>query len=115
MKNAKNKKDAFELYDLRVEVRGKNKKMVCSHKEGDYFELKGENISIPAGKTFTLYALATLIPFLPAKQRMTDPNDWMTTDTEIACPDPNCGAHFKILRTDKRTFRHSDVTKVPLP
>ncbi len=39
----------------------------------------------------------------------------MTTDTDIACPDPNCGARFRISRIGRRTFRHRDVTVVPLP
>jgi hypothetical protein len=39
----------------------------------------------------------------------------MTTDAEIACPDPHCGARFRITRIGTRTFRHRDVTVVPLP
>jgi hypothetical protein len=39
----------------------------------------------------------------------------MTTDAEVACPDPNCGARFRITRTGSRTFRHAEVTAVPLP
>jgi uncharacterized repeat protein (TIGR04076 family) len=62
-----------------------------------------------------MYALAALLPLLPAKQRNTSPNDWMTTDADIACPDPNCGARFRITRTSRRSFRHQDVTVVPLP
>ena len=65
--------------------------------------------------TFSMYALAALLPLLPAKQRVTHPHDWMTTDTDIACPDPNCGARFRITRTARRSFRHSEVTAVPLP
>ncbi len=107
--------DSFSLYDLRVEVMATDKPMVCDHKPGDFFELSGENLSFPQGQTFPLYPLAALLPILPAKQRMTDPNDWMTTDTDIACPDPHCGALFRISRTGIRTFRHSDVTVVPLP
>jgi hypothetical protein len=38
----------------------------------------------------------------------------MTTDMEIACPDPLCGARFRITRTGTTTFRHSDITLVPL-
>ena len=38
----------------------------------------------------------------------------MTTDMELACPDPHCGGRFRITRTGTRTFRHSDVTVVPL-
>jgi uncharacterized repeat protein (TIGR04076 family) len=71
--------------------------------------------TVLADSTFSMYALAALLPLLPAKQRETNPNDWMTTDADIACPDPNCGARFRITRTGRRTFRHQDVTAVPLP
>lgn len=107
--------DTFELWDLRVEIVGDQEHMVCDHRIGDYFELSGENLSLPAKQSFSVYALAALLPLLPAKQRMTDANDWMTTDTEVACPDPNCGARFRITRTGKSTFRHSETTAVPLP
>lgn len=106
--------DSFELWDLRVEITGDQDGMVCSHHVGDSFELSGENLSLPAGQGFSIYALAALLPILPAKQRMTDDNDWMTTDTDIACPDPNCSARFRITRTGKSTFRHSETTVVPL-
>ncbi|MBR3352884.1 MAG: TIGR04076 family protein, partial [Erysipelotrichaceae bacterium] len=59
-------------------------------------------------------ALAALLPLLPAKQRVTDENDWMHTDAYIACPDPNCGARFHIKRIGKRVFSHHEVTVVPL-
>lgn len=87
--------------------------MVCSHHIGDYFEVRGENIYNPAGQAFSMYALSALIPLLPAKQRDTHPNDWMTTDTEVACPDPHCGAIFRITRMGKRTFRHSETSGLP--
>lgn len=107
--------DSFVLYDLKVEVVGSERPMICNHKAGDFFELKGENFSLPPGQTFALYPLAALLPLLPAKQRATHANDWMTTDTDIACPDPNCGGRFRITRTGVSTFRHADVTAVPLP
>jgi uncharacterized repeat protein (TIGR04076 family) len=106
--------DEFTLWDLRVEVMAGDKEMVCNHQVGDYFELSGENLSFPAGQTFPLYPLAALLPLLPAKQRDTHPHDWMTTDTDIACPDPHCGGIFRITRTSRRTFRHGEVTQVPL-
>ncbi len=106
--------DEFTLYDLRVEVVEGPRDMVCDHRVGDYFELSGENLSFPPGQTFPLYPLAALLPLLPAKQRETHANDWMTTDTDVACPDPNCGARFRITRVGRTSFRHSDVTVVPL-
>jgi uncharacterized repeat protein (TIGR04076 family) len=107
--------DSFELYDLRVEVTATDRPMVCAHRPGDWLELRGEELTLPPGQSFSIYALAALLPLLPAKQRRTHANDWMTTDTDIACPDPNCGARFRITRTGTRTFRHRDVTAVPLP
>jgi uncharacterized repeat protein (TIGR04076 family) len=107
--------DEFTLWDLKVEVVAGGGDMVCNHRVGDYFELSGENLSLPSGQSFSIYSLAAILPLLPAKQRETAANDWMTTDTEVACPDPNCGARFRITRTGRRTFRHSDVTRVPLP
>lgn len=107
--------DEFTLYDLRVDVVASERPMVCNHRVGDYFLLSGENLSFPPGQSFPLYALAAILPLLPAKQRETQPNDWMTTDAEVACPDPNCGARFRITRVGRRTFRHSETTRVPLP
>ncbi|HAT38460.1 MAG TPA: TIGR04076 family protein [Gemmatimonadetes bacterium] len=106
--------DEFLLYDLRVEVIAGDKPMVCNHAIGDYFELSGENLTLPSGQSFPIYPLAALLPLLPAKQRETHPYDWMTTDMEVACPDPLCGARFRITRTGQTVFRHADVTRVPL-
>ena len=72
-------------------------------------------LKLPLGQGFSIYSLAALLPLLPAKQRVTDPNDWMTSDAEVACPDPNCPTRFRITRTGRRHFKHSDVTAVPLP
>lgn len=112
MKKNKNN-DTFELFDLKVTVKSRGP-MVCSHTVGDSFEVRGENIILPKSGRFSMYALAALLPLLPAKQRVTDAHDWMTTDTEVACPDPHCGALFEIKRLRTRTFKHSDVSAVPL-
>lgn len=106
--------DTFTLWDLKVEVVGDEQEMVCGHKPGDYFELTGENLTLPPGQSFSVYALGALLPLLPAKQRDTHDNDWMTTDAEIACPDPNCKARFRIRRIGRSSFHHGEVTAVPL-
>src|SRR4051794_40769651 len=98
--------DGFTLYDLKVEVIKGKKRFVCGHHEGDYFQVVGENLVFKKNQKFSLYSLAAILPLLPAKQRITHENDWMTTDALIACPDPNCGALFKITRMKKRVFKH---------
>ena len=106
--------DSFMLYDLKVEVIRSEKPMVCSHKEGDHFLVIGENLVFPENNSFSMYALSALLPLLPAKQRVLDQNDWMLSDSVIACPDPNCGARFKIPRIGKRNFSHGECTVEPL-
>ncbi|KAA9300331.1 MULTISPECIES: TIGR04076 family protein [Aerococcus] len=106
--------DLFTLYNLKVEVLATDRPFVCSHKEGDYFIVEGENLIFPQTKSFSMYALSALLPLLPAKQRLLQENDWMRSDALIACPDPNCGAVFKITRNQKRQFSHAETTVVPV-
>jgi uncharacterized repeat protein (TIGR04076 family) len=106
---------SFELYDLRVEVVAPpGARLWCGAKPGDWFELRGEMLHLPPGQAFSIYSLAALLPLLPAKQRATDPADWMSTDAEVACPDPNCPSRFRITRLGKRRFDHAATTAVPL-
>ena len=108
--------DRFELYDLRVEVVAPEGAMILCHaKAGDWFEVRGEMLHFPPGQGFSMYSLAALLPLLPAKQRATDANDWMTSDAEVACPDPHCPTRFRITRLGKRSFSHAETTAVPLP
>jgi uncharacterized repeat protein (TIGR04076 family) len=107
--------DSFVLHDLKVEVVAPpGAKLYCGAKAGDCFELRGEMLFLPPGQGFSIYSLAALLPLLPAKQRPTHPNDWMSTDAEVACPDPNCPSRLRITRIGRRVFRHADVTAVPL-
>ncbi|KAK0199871.1 hypothetical protein DFS33DRAFT_1268241 [Desarmillaria ectypa] len=107
--------DTFELYDLRVEVVcPPGERILCGAKEGDYFTLEGELLSLPPGQGFSIYSLGALLPLLAAKQRVTHPNDWMSTDALVACPDPNCKSQLKVVRTGVRKFHHADTTVVPL-
>ena len=125
--------DSFQLYDLRIEVTcPEGERILCGAKKGDYFTLQGEMLYLPPGQGISIYSLgmcvsfsffshinistcpAAVLPLLAAKQRPTHANDWMTTDAEIACPDPHCKSWLRIVRTALRTFSHADVTVVPL-
>lgn len=103
----------FELFDLKVEVIAGDKPMVCHHVAGSYFLVEGESLIFPDVNHFPMYPLAAILPLLPAKQRVTDDHDWMSTDAEIACPDPHCGARFRITRLGKRAFTHAGTTGLP--
>jgi uncharacterized repeat protein (TIGR04076 family) len=108
--------DHFELYDLRVEVVAPpGAKLYCGAVVGDHFELRGEMLHLPPGQGISIYSLASVLPLLAAKQRPTHRNDWMTSDAEIACPDPNCPSRLRITRLGMRRFSHAATTAVPLP
>jgi len=102
----------FWLYDLAVET-VLDGPPVCRHVEGEVFRVEGETLVFDAGQKVSMYALAALLPLLPAKQRETDPADWMSTDADVACPDPHCGGRFRITRTDRRWFSHAATTGLP--
>lgn len=104
----------FTIYDLRVEVIEGDKPFVCSHRIGPAFEVRGENIHFIGEEPFSMYAMAAILPLLPAKQRPLNQFDWMATDHIIACPDPHCGAQFKISRIGKRTLKRDATTIVPM-
>jgi uncharacterized repeat protein (TIGR04076 family) len=108
--------DGFDLWDLRVEVVAPpGAKLWCGAQPGDHFELRGEMLHLPPGQGFSIYSLAAVLPLLAAKQRPTQPMDWMTSDAEVACPDPNCPSRFRITRTQLRRFRRSDTTATEAP
>ncbi len=103
----------FWLYDLKVETVLDARTPVCRHVEGESFRVEGEALVFEPGTRVSMYALAALLPLLPAKQRPLDHNDWMSTDTEVACPDPHCGGRFRITRLEKRRFTHAGTTGLP--
>src|SRR4030081_677245 len=107
--------DTFELFDLRVTIEEIRGRCTCDHAGGDWFDVQGGKLSLPPGGSFCLYALQSTLPLLPAKQRPLHPNDWMSTDTRVVCPDPLCGVVMRIDRIARRSLRHADTSAVPLP
>src|SRR5437660_524141 len=68
--------DDMELYDLRVTVDSISGRPVCGLAVGDYFEVtESSRLRLPPGGHFCIYALAAVLPLLPAKQRQLPPSD----------------------------------------
>jgi uncharacterized repeat protein (TIGR04076 family) len=103
--------DTFKLYDLRVtvvEIRGRS---VCGLSVGDWFEVRNSSrLVIPSGRHFCIYALASVLPLLAAKQRELSENDWLGSDSLVACPDPEEQLIMKIERLAPVDLRKSDLT-----
>jgi anaerobic carbon-monoxide dehydrogenase iron sulfur subunit len=87
------------MKDLKVtvkEIRG-----YCDTMEvGDYFIVRGGKLSIPDGH-FCYWALNSILPLLPTKQRKLDePGDWMNRTWHVECPDPNGQVIMEIMEIE---------------
>src|SRR5437588_540694 len=101
----------MRLFDLRVTVERIEGRSVCGLEVGDYFELtESSRVRIPEGKHFCLYALQSVLPMLPAKQRRLPDEDWLEQDTLVCCPDPEERVVMRIERVGERTLRSEDLT-----
>jgi uncharacterized repeat protein (TIGR04076 family) len=84
---------------------------VCGMQVGDYFEvLESSKLYIPDGKYFCIYALNSILPLLPAKQRQMDENDWIESDILVACPDPEERLIMRIERIAQRKMDRDELT-----
>jgi hypothetical protein len=58
MSTTKAQDEAFQLYDIRVEVVcPEGSRILCGARSGDYFTLQGEMLYLPAGQGISLYSL----------------------------------------------------------
>ncbi len=97
------------MYKLRVSVEKINGFCDLPMKVGDYFEVEGSAIIVPKGSKICLWALQSMMPFFPAKQRAKDDsNDWIPMTSRFVCPDPNGGVIFKIEKVDPKTKKIVD-------
>lgn len=83
----------------RLMVRVKEIKGFCDiMKVGDYFVVDEGKLSIPVNPYFCYWALNSILPLLPAKQRKIDePGDWLPGTWEVECPDPKGQVIMEII------------------
>ena len=101
----------MELFDLRVTVESIVGRSVCGLAVGDWFELvNSSELRLPDGKHFCIFALQTVMPLLPAKQRQLPANDWLERDSLVCCPDPEERVIMRIERIGRRSLDSSELT-----
>ncbi|WP_432486739.1 TIGR04076 family protein [Kineococcus sp. SYSU DK018] len=101
----------MELHDLRICVDRIEGRSVCGLQVGDYIDVVRSNeMRLPEGKHFCMYAFAAALPMLAAKQRNLPADDWMSKDSHVACPDPEERLVMRIDRTGTRRLRSEDLT-----
>ena len=78
---------------------------------GDYFLVRDGDITIPDGGYICLWALQSILPLIPPKEREIcehRDDDWMWRVRHVQCPDPKGRVVFKIeqqARLDMREVR----------
>ncbi len=101
----------MRLFDLRVTVESIEGRSVCGLAVGDYFEVTESNrVRIPEGRHFCLYALQSVLPLLPAKQRKLPDEDWLERDTLVCCPDPEERVVMRVDRIGERVLVTEELT-----
>lgn len=101
----------MQLFDLRVVVDRIDGRPVCGLAVGDYVDVvESSQLRIPEGKHFCIYALAAVLPLLPAKQRQLPDSDWLERDSLVACPDPDERLVMRIERTGRRSMNSANLT-----
>jgi uncharacterized repeat protein (TIGR04076 family) len=103
--------DETSVYDLRVVVESIEGRSVCGLHVGDFFEVRNSSeIHLPPGRHFCLYALQSVIPLLPAKQRQLPDGDWLERESRVTCPDPEERLVMRIERIGRVTLPTDDLT-----
>jgi uncharacterized repeat protein (TIGR04076 family) len=101
----------MRLYDIRVTVELIEGRSVCGLAVGDYFEVtESSRVRIPAGRHFCLYALQSVLPLIPAKQRRLPEADWLERDSLVCCPDPEERVVMRIERIGERSMTTEELT-----
>ena len=101
----------MELFNLRIVVDRIEGRPVCGLKVGDYFELTNSSeLRISPGKHFCMFAISAVLPLLPIKARKLASDDWLETDSLVACPDPDERIVMRIERTGSVSLDSRDLT-----
>jgi uncharacterized repeat protein (TIGR04076 family) len=77
-------------------------------KPGDSFFIRDGNIFLPQGGYICMWALQSLLPLIPAKEREiaeAKDEDWLWRVHHTQCPDPQGRVVFRIQRTRKLAER----------
>jgi uncharacterized repeat protein (TIGR04076 family) len=68
-------------------------------KAGDYFTVRDGDIRIPEGGYVCMWALQSILPLIPPKERkIAEAEDWLWRVHHAQCPDPNGRVILKIER-----------------
>lgn len=104
------------MYDLRVVVEEIKGFCDLPVKVGDFFEVRGGRLLIPEGGHVCIWALQSMMPLLPVKQRrIAEENDWIPYTSRICCPDPNGQVIYRIEQLPRAAEAGQDTQSAQGP
>jgi len=80
---------------VRCTVEGMNYS-ACGLAVGDSFELSPTGVTVPAGKRFCYFAIASVIPAVLGRLDTDQPDAYLRGRPLLACPDPPENLHIRI-------------------
>ncbi len=105
------------MFDVRVEVEEVRGFCDLPMRPGNYFEVRGGRLIIPEGQYMCIWALQSLLPMIPLKQRtIAESNDWVNHTHRMMCPDPNGMVVYKFTRINHdHAMAETNPEQLPLP
>ena len=71
----------------------------CGMVPGDSFEVDGDGeLSIPNGRPFCYFAIASVVPHLNGRQDDDEGQSWLDSKPLLACPDPPEALYMRLER-----------------
>jgi uncharacterized repeat protein (TIGR04076 family) len=74
----------------------------CGMRVGDSFEVGPEGVSLPEGKGFCFFAIASVAPLLNGRLDTPDVDAWLASRPLVACPDPPENLIMRLELVDDR-------------
>jgi uncharacterized repeat protein (TIGR04076 family) len=68
----------------------------CGLAVGDFFELDATGLTVPEGKRFCYFAIASIIPAVLGRLDATEPDAYLRSGPLLACPDPPEALHIRL-------------------
>ncbi|MEU6539936.1 TIGR04076 family protein [Streptomyces sp. NPDC047000] len=74
----------------------------CGLEIGDWFETDSTGLTVPEGKRFCYFAVASVLPAVLGRLDAAEPDGYLRGEPLLACPDPPEGLHMRVTTVTDR-------------
>ncbi|WP_306205446.1 TIGR04076 family protein [Actinoplanes sp. RD1] len=68
----------------------------CGLEVGDHFDLDATGLTVPEGKRFCYFAIASILPAVLGRLDAASPDAYLRSRPLLACPDPPENLHIRL-------------------